>query len=299
MSQRINSYLTEDNRVKLTRDLTEKGYCIIEDILTDEEIIYSKNLFYEWQKTIPNHDEVHHKIDPHGIYKYHEAGHQRHAWYIRTRPKVQAMFKYLWNAKSLITSFDGSCYIDKNFKGKDKCWTHTDQGPQYDSVCYQSFVSLTENKERTLVIYEKSHLYHKQYFMDKNIKSSKNWNLIDINILDEIKDTKKVLHVPAGALVIWDSRCFHQNQYGAPNSEERIVQYICYFPADHKKNTAAMINKRVKYYNERRTTSHWPCPISVNSKQPRTFGDQSLIIDYDTLQKPYLDDMANDIYKLL
>ena len=299
MSRNINKYLSEEIRVKLSRDLTEKGYCIIENILNEEEIIYAKNLFHKWQKTIPDHDKIHNKIHPHGIYKYYEAGHQRHAWFIRTHPKVQAMFKYLWNTNSLITSFDGSCYIGKNVKTKDKCWTHTDQSPQYDGLCYQSFVSLTENKERTLVIYEKSHLYHKQYFIEKNIQSTKNWNLIDNNILDEIKDTKKILHVPAGALVIWDSRCFHQNQYGAPNTEERIVQYICYFPSDHNKNTHAMIQKRVKYLNERRTTSHWPCPISVNSQQPRTFGDESLHIDYDTLQKPYLFDMNADIYKLL
>ena len=43
----------------------------------------------------------------------------------------------------------------------------------------------------------------------------------NINMTPQIK--KVVLNIPAGSLVLWDSRTFHQNQYGKPNSEERIV----------------------------------------------------------------------------
>ena len=50
-----------------------------------------------------------------------------------------------------------------------------------------------------------------------------------------------------------------------------------------RKNTAAMKRKRLKYFN-RRTTTHWPCPIYVNSFQPQTFGVKSLI-GYSKLEK--------------
>ena len=299
MVKNIDKYMNEEIRMLLTRDLTEKGYCIIKDVLTPAQIDYAKEMFYDWQKTIPNHDKMHSKIDPHGIYKHHQVGHQRHAWYIRTRPKVQAMYKYLWDTNSLISSFDGCCYIDKGCKKKDNCWTHTDQSSQYEGICYQGLVSLTDNKERTLVVYEGSHLYHKTYFKEKNINTNKNWNLIDKDTLKKIEPLKRVLEVPAGSLVIWDSRCFHQNQYGKGGSEERIVQYVCYFPSIHKNNTENMIRKRVKYLKELRTTSHWPCPIKVNGEQPRTYGDESLKIDYDTLEMPDLEDLMKDIYKLL
>ena len=79
--------------------------------------------------------------------------------------------------------------------------------------CYQGFVSLTNNKERTLVVYEGSHLIHKKYFEERDNNGSKNWNLICHDFLESIKDTKKVLNVKAGSLVLWDSRTFHQNQY--------------------------------------------------------------------------------------
>ena len=60
-----------------------------------------------------------------------------------------------------------------------------------------------------------------------------------------------------------------------------------------------MQRKRQKYFLERRTTSHWPAPIYVNGKQPRTYGDKSLVIDYDSLIPPDLSSMEEEIRKLL
>ena len=125
------------------------------------------------------------------------------------------------------------------------------------------------------------------------------WNKIDPAVLADMEESRLTLEVPAGALVLWDSRTFHQNQYGAPGSEERIVQYVCHLPHEHEKNTAAMQQKRQKYFLERRTTSHWPAPIYVNGKQPRTYGDNSLQIDYSTLVAPDLSDLDNLIKNLL
>ena len=209
-------------------NLSQKGYVVIPNILDAEEIEYVKNLFFQWKNSVECHDTIHNQTDPHGIYKTLEVGHQRHAWFIRTRPKVQDIFKKLWQTDELIVSFDGSCYIPKELQKKDNIWTHTDQAPKYTELkCYQGLVALTENRERTLVVYEGTHLLHKKYFEDRGINHSKNWNLIDHDYLDEIQDKKKVLHIPAGSLVLWDSRVFHQNQYGKPGSEERLVQYVC------------------------------------------------------------------------
>ena len=284
----------------IKRNLELFGYCVVPNVLSEEEVNHAKTLFKDWQKTIPNHEELHSKIDPHGIYKHHEVGHQRHAWYIRTNPKVQQIYKDLWNTQNIIVSFDGSCYISKDNSQQDNIWTHTDQAPNAKKFeCYQGFVALTENKERTLVVYEGSHLYHKQYFEEKGIDSSKNWNLIDHQTLKKLESKKRILHVPAGALVLWDSRTFHQNQYGKSKSEERIVQYVCFLPDNHPKNTNSMKTKRKRYFLTRRTTSHWPAPIKVNGLQPRNWGDEILKIDYETLTKPNLEDMMENIKSLL
>ena len=60
-----------------------------------------------------------------------------------------------------------------------------------------------------------------------------------------------------------------------------------------------MKRKRLKYFNNQRTTSHWPCPIYVNGLQPQTFGDKSLLIDYSKLEKYDFSDLNDEITKLL
>ena len=285
---------------EIKQELLENGFCIITDILNTVEIQHAKKLFYDWKMTVPNHDILHKKIDPHGIYKFNEVGQQEHAWYIRTNENVQKVFKQLWKTDELIVSFDGSCFIPENEKRKDKIWTHTDQAPNTKGLaCYQGFVSLTDNCERTLVVYKGTHKYHETYFKEKNIESSKPWQLIDHQTLSKLSDKKQILNVPAGSLVLWDSRCFHQNQYGKPMSEERIVQYVCYIPKNNPKNTKQMKEKRLKYFKERRTTSHWPAPIRVNSLNPQTYGDSTLNIDYSKLKQPELEKYMPKILKLI
>ena len=285
---------------EIKQELSNKGYVIVPNIISEDEIIYCKKIFREWQKTIPNHDKIHNSTSPHGIYKFHEVGHQRHGWFIRTRKNVQDVFKGIWDCENLVVSFDGSCYIPKSCNKKDNFWTHTDQGPSKKGLhCYQGMVALTENKERTLVVYEGSHKLHEQYFRDRNITTGGDWQVLDFEYIQSIQNLKRILHVPAGSLVIWDSRTYHQNQYGKPNSEERMMQYVCYLPDNHPKNTKAMTMKRIKYFKERRTTSHWPYPIKVNGKQPRSFGNPDRNIDYSTLTTPDLSDLMPEIKKLL
>ncbi len=284
----------------IIQELQTKGYCVIPDVLSSQEVEDAKDLFYKWQKTIPNHDKIHNQIDPHGIYKFHNVGHQEHAWAIRTNPKVIDVFKKIWNTDKLVVSFDGSCYISKDCNKIDNIWTHTDQAPNSKGLqCYQGFVALTSNRERTLIVYEESHLLHEQYFKQRNISSSKNWQLISEEYLETISTKKKALEVPAGALVLWDSRTFHQNRYGLPGSEERIVQYVCYLPKVNKKNSKSQEAKRLKYFNELRTTSHWPYPIRVNSLQPQTYGNQDRKIDYSKLTKPNLERYIDNILELI
>ena len=81
---------------KIKETLNQKGYCIVPDVLTSAEIKKCIGWFREWQSSIHDHDYQHEKLSPHGIYKFHEAGHQRHASYIRTRPCVKEVFKGLW-----------------------------------------------------------------------------------------------------------------------------------------------------------------------------------------------------------
>ena len=285
---------------KYIKNLRENGYVVITGVLNLDEVNEAKEMFYNWKNSIPEFEKFHNTVNPHGIFKFHQVGHQEFAWFIRTRPQIINIFKKIWETDELVVSFDGSCYISKDLKKKDKIWTHTDQASNNSELtCFQSFVSLTDNSERTLIVYEKSHLLHREYFVRKGECNSKNWNLIDIEYLDKISHLKRKLTVKKGDLVIWDSRTFHQNQYGLAESEERIVQYICYLPKNNNKNTKTMQKKREKYFLEKRTTSHWPYPINVNSLQPQTYGDSSKLIDYSKLKDPKLDIYMETIKKLI
>lgn len=279
-------------------ELKEKGYCVIPNVLSHEELSIATESFKMWYNNTPNLKTFHEKSDPHGIFKYHQVGHQHFAWYLRTRPQIIDIFQQIWETKDLVVSFDGCCFIPEGVNKKDKIWTHTDQASNNSELtCYQSFVSLSSNEKTTLIVYEGSHLLHKDYFKDKQ-KSSTNWNFIDHETLEQLENSKKVLKVEAGSLVIWDSRTFHQNCYGSP-SEERLVQYLSYLPKNNPKNTKAIQTKREKYFIERRTTSHWAYPIRVNSLQPQTYGDKSKLIDYSLLQDPNLENLLDSIKQLI
>lgn len=287
------------NLQNIKLELQAKGYCIIPNILTEEEINEYTSEFHKWRKSIPSLDKNHEIVHPHNIYKFYQVGQQRFAWLIRINPKIQEVFKYLWNTDELVVSFDSCCYMNKNIKKKDNIWTHTDQSSKKKGIhCYQGFVSFTDNIDRTLVVYEGSNNLHESYYNEMNIISKSDWNLINKDYLKKIADRKKVLEIPKGSLVLWESRTFHQNQYGT-NGEERLVQYISYLPKNNKKNSEAMKKKRKKYFETLRTTSHWAYPIKVNSLQPQTYGNDEYLVDYSKLVKPKLDDLINEINKLL
>jgi ectoine hydroxylase-related dioxygenase (phytanoyl-CoA dioxygenase family) len=284
-------------------ELADNGYCVIENILTAEEVATAIEYFREWFASHPQIEGVHSKISPHGIIKFHEVGHQRHAWYIRTRPNVINVFKDIWDAEEVVVSYDGCCYIPANCKKKDTTWTHTDQAPTKKGLkCIQGFVALTSNSDRTLVVYEGSHKLHEEYAKEYNLTSTKDWLLIEQQYLDKISDKKKVLNIKAGSLVLWDSRTFHQNQYGNPsitntNNEERIVQYVSFLPRSNL--SKKMLEKRQKYFADKRTTSHWAYPVKVNGLQPQNYGDTRLKINYSELVEPKLEDMIEEITKLI
>lgn len=241
----------------MLRELEEKGYTVVKGALSEEKVKVASDLFYEWVKTVPE------KISRDTFYGFIKEGHQKHTWFIKTDPDVQAIFKELWDTDDLVTGFDGTCWIPKEFNMIDTCWTHTDQAASKKGLhCIQGFVSLTSNTERSFVVYEGSHLLHETYMKERGLTGSKNWRLIDPEYLKGLNRT--VVQVEAGDMVLWDSRTFHQSQYG--KNEERLVQYVCFLPRVHPGNTLGQQRQRLKYYRTRRCTTHWPYPLCVNSK---------------------------------
>lgn len=248
--------------------LQEKGYVILPKIITEEKVKKARSLFFNWLETVPAVKAYHLREAFHGLMKYGQIGHQAHTWFLKTDPSVQQVFKDLWHTDELVTGFDGCCWIPSDFAHCDVSWTHTDQSAAAKGLCcIQGFVSLTDNVDRSFVVYEGSHLLHESYMKLRGYSGARNWRIIDEAYLRQIEETRKVLTVNAGDMVLWDSRVFHQNQYGKL-PEERLVQYVCFLPKHHPSNTEGMRRTRLKYYEKRRSTSHWPYPLSVNPANP-------------------------------
>ena len=49
-------------------------------------------MFHEWYDSVPNLDSFHTKMNPHGIFKFHQVAHQEFAWYLRTLPQIIQIF---------------------------------------------------------------------------------------------------------------------------------------------------------------------------------------------------------------
>jgi len=287
------------------KELQEKGYTIIPNIINEEEINEYLIEFNKWMNGIYDSDYLHNKIHYHGIFKHFEVGHQRFAWLLRTNSKIQNVFKNIWNTDELVVSFDGCCYYPLDYNKPDFFWVHSDQSPlKKGRKCVQSFVSLTENEQRTIIVYEGTHLLHEEYSNINNCTSNSDWFPIDRDYIDSISDRKRVLKVDPGSMVLWDSRTFHQNTVGNDDcNEERIVQYLCFLPKNNENNTEEQREKRIKYFNERLTTNHYPYPISAVPLQPNTYNYYNhrdpIYIDYESLKEPYLNDIYDKILKIL
>ena len=294
----------QDPVINIKSQLEQHGYAIVPDVLTRREIDEATDEFHRWRTSVANLDKLHNLIETNGIYKFHEVGHQRFAWLLRTNAKILQVFQELWECDELVCSFDGSCYYPVDYECTQSYWTHCDQSCLKKGLqCYQSFVSLTDNVERTFVVYDGSHKLNDRYNESHPKDEPREFNIIDESYTETIKDSRRLLRVEAGSLVIWDSRVFHQNDCGPHECmEERLVQYLCYLPKHDERNTTQEQIKRAEYFRTYRTTPHLPYPISAVPLQSAYYTHykyDEVYIDYSRLRDPLLDDLLPKIHPLL
>ena len=281
------------------------GYAVVPNVLNQTEIDEYRSEFFTWFNNTPGLKNFHSKLSGNGIMKFHEVAHQRFAWLARTNPKIIDIFKDIWETDDLVTSFDGCCYYPQQHSDDPTCWIHTDQSSKkIGKHCVQSFVSFTENVERTLVLYHGSHHLHQDYFNLTGTETPNDWCVLDRNYLKGLEYRQVSLHVPAGSLVLWDSRVFHQNTCGSPECrEERLIQYLCYLPRNHVNNTEREQGLRRECYDKRINTSHWPYPIRPVPLYPSWLVQEDssceFNINYDDLEVPKIEDLCEKIEKLI
>jgi hypothetical protein len=214
------------------------------------------------------------------------VSHAQYYWDLRQKPEIVDIFAHLWNVKpeELLVSFDGlSLHLppEKTGRGwyRNNNWTHRDQSfTRHDFECVQSFLSANPINEgdATLTFLEGSHKLGKRAAKKFNITDKADWYKLNEKEYDYfIKKgcEKKCIKCPAGSMVFWDSRLQHQGQEPLKErkvANERCIIYLCYTPRNRA--TKANLKKKVKAFEELRTTSHWPHKPKLFPENPRTYG---------------------------
>jgi len=220
------------------------------------------------------------------LLKNWHIGHSQVCWDVRQNPKILNIFSQLWNCKpeELLSSFDGfSFHLPPELTNrgwfKNKLWLHVDQSfTDNEFKCVQSWVTAFDINEgdATLAFLEKSHLFHEDFGREFNIKNKSNWYKLDPNEIEFYFNndcTLKKIICPIGSLVLWDSRTIHcgiEPLKERSNPNFRAIIYLCYLPRSLA--TTKQLEKKRKAFESLRTTSHWPCNIKLNNKNPRTYG---------------------------
>ncbi|CAF1465475.1 unnamed protein product [Rotaria magnacalcarata] len=275
--------------------LNEYGYAVFSNVLNNEEVDHSVNLFWNYLENLeePYHIQRNNSQTwdkpwpgaPHiGLVNRYGIGQSEFMWFIRGNPNVKKVFSHIWNSDELCVSFDGAgCFrnwhLNKEWKTSGG-WYHCDQNPfkKPNRCSIQGLVALTDNNESTgsLVVVPESHKYFLE--LPSAAQERRIWgDYISVPQQHSIfkKLRPRLVKCKAGDLVVWDSRCVHCNTPAIVDNENndqlellRIVAYICMSPIsmfvpdmDEYKSLEEFRQLREHCVQNRSTCTHWPLQL--------------------------------------
>ena len=273
-----------------------------------------------WSVPIDRNDEgtyrEYYKLFPkHGmLIQNFKVGHAQYVWDIRQNTEIVDVFsKGIWgcNNEDLLVSFDGVSFglppeITNRGWERGNDWLHTDQSyTRNEFECIQSFVTLrdVEEGDGTFRFMEGSHLFHKEFADEFDMKDKSDWYKINMeehyNFYKERGCEEYRIKCPKGSLVLWDSRVIHSGALplkSRKNKNIRSIVYVCYMPRFliDGKAMKRTLSKRIKAFEEMRLTSHWPTKCKLFPVYPRTYGQK--IEEIQDIESPVLNDLG---YKLV
>lgn len=183
-------------------------------------------------------------------------GHTDLQWEVRER--CVSAFSTIWRVKpeDLLCSFDGGCFLPPREKSKKvKLWLHTDQhNGIVDFSCVQGLVTLSNcgPEDGGLVLVQGSKEIFASY-RQRHPSEGYGYCLVDMEDPD-VKGLQIIKPcVPAGSLILWDSRMIHCN-LAPTTADPRICLYVSM--GRRSDATPDELSKRVKWYTEGKMTTH-------------------------------------------
>ncbi len=284
-------------------DLEEKGYCVIPNVVSDEEAkcLYER-VWHEFiEKAWPdchmddrsNWKEAFPKHNPIGIFAG-PVGQTQVMWDIRQDPRIVDVFAKIWNTEDLIVSMDGMSFMcpTEIREGTFNPWPHVDQ----HSGTYLSESSL-KTKPFTIqgqFLFEdsfdgdggfycvpKSHLRFDEFapqieaIMQRETIPEQGWlaqNAFLEAFFDKDDYSRKHVTAPRGSLILWDSRTVHWNQHAHNDRSAprvRMVGYICYVPKSRLQDAGKALRKEA--FETGSSTTHDPALPMLRSSKNRKY----------------------------
>lgn len=313
--------------------LQEYGVAIIPSLFNEEECenmkvnmwTYLSHITQTWENPItednPSSWRGFSDLSPlHSmLVQHHQIGHSQLCWDVRQNPKVSEVFCKIHNTLSsgklknskckvgeLISSFDGaSIHFPPEKTRKGWCtgrasWLHVDQSyTRNDFENIQSWVTAFDVNEgdATLVVLEKSHLYHAIIAKQFNIVDKKDWYVSTPEMIEAYKalgcEYQRII-CPKGSMVLWNSMTIHSGQEALKTRKVenfRCVVYICMAP--RKLVNKKQQEKHQEVFENMRMTTHNPHKIRQFPVNPRTYGNTPP--DITPIEKPILTDLGKSL----
>jgi len=231
---------------------------------------------------------IKHLWPQHGMLIQHWGiGQAQMSWNLRQNPKIVDVFATIWDTRpeDLLVSFDGASFgmppeVTNLGWNRGNGWLHCDQSfTRNNFECVQSWVTAYDVRpgDATLTFIEGSHKHHAGFRAEHGIDVGTNWYRLapdDVAFYTRKGCVQRAITCPKGSLVLWDSRTIHaglEPHKSRPLQNTRCVAYLCYMPRS-RIIQPLVIEKRIKAFEDGRTTSHWPDRVTLFAKKPNTYG---------------------------
>lgn len=294
-------YAFEFTDKKWRKYLDDNGFVVIKSVVKDEDCLKYRGELWKTIKSLTDvelrgENKKYAKNYPFSLHSgMYNIGHTKTQWEIRE--KVKFIYEELWDDKDLITSFDKFAYLPRARTYQNKpisSWIHIDQCLfNKDIVSYQGLLCLSNNMEYKSggnVCIPTSHLLFEKIMGEEDVKGNKNdW----IKLSDEFKEKyvkeENVLKTKTkrGDFVIWNSKMVHANMtprnVKTENDMEKRYERVCVYVCMRKRSeiNKRTANRRLKAFNEKRSTTHNPAKFKLFNKNLGRWSD----ITYDDIQE--------------
>lgn len=268
------------------------GFVVFKNVLNKEEVATALEYFTSWVSNpmMKRYGKLN-AVCPKGIVKSMGSSVSKARWYTITRPRVSNLFAAAYdlpvNNKEVndyvTVSLDGIGYVCKDWateppdefgnniltsRHRDRANTwHTDQVrghaafEDWGHQSYQGLVTLHDqdpDKTCYLMMHAKSH--HDPHYPERG-RDGQNWR-VSTEWLRHYTGREVCLKIPAGSLVMWDSRTAHspviqskKNTAISPVQDKAVI-YVSMTPKHCSLNDSTAAKNRLKFADQGWNTDH-------------------------------------------